>query len=43
MINKENEHHLMSILNLLSELEVVVAESQEKLYLANSETLLKLI
>ena len=43
LINKDNQAQVMKILSLLSELEVLVLKSQEKLYIANSEALVKLI
>jgi hypothetical protein len=43
LINKDNQTQVMKILSLLSELEVLVLKSQEKLYIANSDALVKLI
>lgn len=44
LINKDNQLHVKRILNLLSELEVkLFSSTQEKLYIANSDSLLKLI
>lgn len=43
MINKENNVQFMKTLQLLSELEVIMAQGEEKLFIANSEQLIKLI
>lgn len=43
LVNKDNQAQVMKILSLLSELEVLVLKSQEKLYIANSDALVKLI
>lgn len=43
LVNKSNDTQFMKILDLLSELEVIMANGDEKLFIANSEPLIKLI
>lgn len=43
LVNKDNRSQALKILSLLSEIEVLTSKNSEKLYIANSETLIKLI
>jgi len=43
LINKENNTQVVKILQLLSELEVIITQGPEKLYLASSDQLIKLV
>ena len=43
MVNQENQIQVLKIVQLLSEIEVFVTKNEEKLFLANSESFLKLI
>ena len=43
LINKEDNDQIMKIFQLTSEIKTMIEKSQEKLYMANSNALLKLI
>lgn len=43
LINQSNQNQVLKIVQILSELEVLVFTNQEKLYIANSESLIKTI
>lgn len=43
MINQDNQNQVLKIVELLSEIEVFVSKNEEKLFIANSESFLKLI
>ena len=43
LINKDNREQIMKILTLLSEIEIQIQTNDEKLWIANSENLIKLI
>ena len=43
LVNKDNREQIMKILTLLSEIEIQIQNNNEKLWIANSESLIKLI
>lgn len=43
LVNKENHEQVMKILQILSEVEVHIGKNSEKLFIANSDQLIKLI
>ena len=43
LVNKDNREQIMKILTLLSEIEIQIQSNNEKLWIANSDSLIKLI
>ena len=43
LVNKDNREQIMKILTLLSEIEIQIQNNNEKLWIANSDSLIKLI